>query len=108
MRVRILSESVIALGPGKADLLDAIASTGSISGAARKMGMSYRRAWILVNTMNACFAEPVVGTEKGGAEGGGAELTSTGRRVLKQYRRLATTVQSTFGPLLRVPDTSGR
>ena len=106
VRVRILSESVIALGPGKADLLDAIAETGSISAAARKLRMSYRRAWILVDTMNACFTQPLVGTEKGGAEGGGASLTETGRRVLAQYRELSAAVEATFAPLMRVPTRS--
>jgi len=106
VRVRILSESVIALGPGKADLLDAIVETGSISAAARKLRMSYRRAWILVDTMNACFAQPLVGTEKGGTEGGGASLTETGRRVLAQYRKLAGVVEATFAPLMRIPTSS--
>ncbi|HEV8362088.1 MAG TPA: LysR family transcriptional regulator [Gemmatimonadaceae bacterium] len=106
MRVRILSESVIALGPGKADLLDAIADSGSISAAARKLRMSYRRAWILVDTMNACFVQPLVGTEKGGSEGGGASLTETGRRVLAQYRKLAAVVETTFAPLMRIPTSS--
>ena len=67
VRIRILAESVVALGPGKADLLEGIAATGSISAAAREAGMSYRRAWILVDTMNACFAKPLVMTAKGGA-----------------------------------------
>jgi molybdate transport system regulatory protein len=101
VRVRILADSAVAMGPGKADLLDHIAETGSISAAARRMRMSYRRAWILVDTMNSCFRSPVVATAKGGAEGGGASLTSTGRRVLKRYRALARTVQRDFGSLIR-------
>jgi len=103
VRIRILAESVVALGPGKADLLEGIAATGSISAAAREAGMSYRRAWILVNTMNACFAKPLVTTAKGGAEHGGASLTATGRQVLSRYRRLATLVTKSFAPLLKVP-----
>ena len=103
IRVRILAESVIALGPGKADLLEAIDEAGSISGAARAAGMSYRRAWILVDTMNGCFTSPLVSTAKGGAEGGGARLTPTGRRVLTRYRRLASLVEKSFSSLLKVP-----
>jgi molybdate transport system regulatory protein len=103
VRVRILAESVIALGPGKADLLEAIEKAGSISGAAREAGMSYRRAWILVDTMNACFTKPLVSTAKGGADHGGARLTPTGRQVLTRYRRLAVLVEKSFSPLLRMP-----
>ena len=86
IRVRILAESVIALGPGKADLLDAIAREGSISGAGRAMGMSYRRAWLLVDTMNRCFATSVVAAETGGTRGGGARLTPLGSDVVRRYR----------------------
>jgi molybdate transport system regulatory protein len=64
----------IAFGPGKADLLDAIHDTGSISAAGKKLGMSYRRAWMLVAVMNRCFNEPLVTAAKGGAHGGGAQL----------------------------------
>jgi molybdate transport system regulatory protein len=101
VRVRVLADSSVAMGPGKADLLDAIAETGSISGAARAMGMSYRRAWLLVDTMNSCFRSPLVSTAKGGVEGGGASLTATGRRVLEEYRALAKSVSATFSPLLK-------
>ena len=72
LRVRILIGSATALGPGKVDLLEAIASTGSISAAARAMGMSYRRAWLLVDTMNHCFKSDLVETVVGGPGGGGA------------------------------------
>src|ERR1700742_3528608 len=84
-RLRILSGSEIALGPGKADLLRAIDETGSIAAAARAMRMSYRRAGLLVHTMNECFDPPLVDAVKGGPEGGGAQLTATGRRVLAEY-----------------------
>src|SRR3546814_19521702 len=87
-RIRILLGSAIAIGPGKAALLDAIAETGSIAAAGRRMGMSYRRAWLLVKTMNACFREPLVDATKGGAQGGGARLTATGREVLARYRAM--------------------
>jgi molybdate transport system regulatory protein len=87
-RLRILLGSAIAIGPGKAALLEAIAETGSIAAAGRRMGMSYRRAWLLVKTMNACFREPLVDAVKGGPHGGGAQLTKTGRFVLERYRTM--------------------
>ncbi len=80
----------IAVGPGKAALLEAIDETGSIAAAGRRMGMSYRRAWFLVKTMNACFREPLVDASKGGLHGGGAALTGTGRKVLKRYKAMET------------------
>lgn len=76
------------LGPGKADLLEGIAGTGSIAAAGRQMGMSYKRAWLLVETMNGMFAGPLVVSSKGGRAGGGAELTELGRQVLARYRRI--------------------
>jgi molybdate transport system regulatory protein len=85
-RLRILFGHAIALGPGKADLLEAIAETGSISAAARRMNMSYRRAWLLVDTMNQCFLTPLVGTATGGKGGGGAQITDFGREILQRYR----------------------
>ncbi len=76
------------MGPGKADLLTALAETGSISAAARQMGMSYKRAWYLIDTMNRCFREPVVETVKGGRGHGGARLTAMGQTVLERYRAM--------------------
>jgi molybdate transport system regulatory protein len=87
-RIRILLGSSIAIGPGKAALLQAIGDTGSIAAAGRRMGMSYRRAWVLVKTMNACFREPLIEAAKGGLGGGGARLTATGARVLALYRAM--------------------
>ena len=69
-------------GPGKAQLLERIEAAGSIAAAARTMGMSYRRAWLMVAGMNRCFAEAVVETSHGGRRGGGARVTETGRRVV--------------------------
>ena len=89
-RVRILLGSVIAMGPGKADLLEAIEAEGSISAAARRMGMSYRRAWLLVDTMNQSFREPLVETAAGGKGGGGAQVTDFGRDMLARYRQMET------------------
>ncbi len=77
-----------AMGPGKADLLEAIAETGSISAAGRALGMSYRRAWLLVDEMNKCFREPLVQARLGGAKGGGAQVTELGMEALKRYRAL--------------------
>ena len=101
VRLRILTGSAIAIGPGKADLLHAIDETGSISAAARQMGMSYRRAWLLVDTMNQCFALPLVVTEKGGVDGGGSLLTETGRQVLGHYSELLRLASELFAPYLR-------
>ncbi len=85
-RLRVLLGAAIAIGPGKADLLDAIAVSGSISAAAKRMGMSYRRAWLLVDTMNSCFRAPLVASARGGTGGGGAQLTPLGVEVLARYR----------------------
>ena len=76
------------LGPGKVDLLEAIARKGSISAAAREMDMSYRRAWLLVETMNRSFRQPLVGAAKGGRHGGGAVLTPSGKEALARYRAM--------------------
>jgi len=84
-QIRIMFRKAIAMGPGKADLLRAIDETGSISAAARALGMSYRRAWLLVDTMNQCFKTPVVDTLTGGQKGGGARVTETGHEVLNRY-----------------------
>lgn len=89
-RLRILFGAAIAMGPGKADLLAAIAETGSISAAGRRLGMSYRRAWLLVETMNHCFRTPLVAAVKGGRSGGGAQLTPAGADVLARYRAMET------------------
>lgn len=88
VRLRIVLEPDIAIGPGKADILDGIKATGSIAAAGRRMGMSYKRAWLLVETMNRCFSEPLVATSRGGRDRGGATLTAAGERVLGAYRRM--------------------
>lgn len=88
LRLRILFGSNAMLGPGKADLLDHIRETGSITAAGARMGMSYKRAWGLVETLNTTFRAPVVVTVRGGARGGGAHLTATGLAVLDHYRRI--------------------
>ena len=87
-KLRILFGEDIAIGPGKADLLEAIRDSGSISSAGRKLGMSYKRAWNLADTMNRCFREPLIDTATGGGGGGGAQLTAFGKKVLQSYRRM--------------------
>ncbi|MFZ4808546.1 MAG: winged helix-turn-helix domain-containing protein [Hyphomicrobiaceae bacterium] len=76
------------LGPGKVDLLEAIGQTGSISAGGRSLGMSYRRAWLLVDEVNKMFTRPVIVATTGGPHGGGAELTEFGRAVVAAYRRI--------------------
>jgi molybdate transport system regulatory protein len=88
IKIRIPFGNLSAMGPGKADLLDAIESSGSISAAARNMDMSYKRAWDLVDTMNRCFRQPLVTTATGGSHGGGAQVTEYGREVRRRYRAL--------------------
>ena len=83
--LRILSVKNPAMGPGKARLVSLIADTGSISAAARRMGMSYRRAWQLVEALNKSFDRPVVMTAVGGKRGGGAVVTDFGKRLVKRY-----------------------
>jgi molybdate transport system regulatory protein len=88
IKLRIPYNGVYALGPGKADLLEAIMNSGSISAAAKSMGMSYKRAWDLVDTMNNSFKESLVATATGGSHGGGAQVTAFGKNVLAHYRHI--------------------
>jgi molybdate transport system regulatory protein len=83
-----------AVGPGKVLLLEAIRDQGSISQAARTLGMSYRRAWLLVDDMNRCFREPVVDAQPGGAEGGRATLTRMGATIVRNYRAIEAEAQA--------------
>jgi molybdate transport system regulatory protein len=89
VKVQLFSSKDTAMGPGKADILEAIERTGSISAAGRELGMSYRRTWLLVDTMNRSWVEPLVDTLPGGARTG-AKLTDCGRRVLAGFRGLET------------------
>lgn len=84
------------MGPGKAELLHWLDQTGSISAAARAMGLSYRRAWLMVDTMNRCFAKPLVETAHGGSKGGGAQLSQFGHETLAAYRKLAADLDIGF------------
>lgn len=85
-RLRIYRDASIAIGPGKVDLLEAIAQTGSISAAARQLGMSYRRAWVLVDEMNRALVGPAVTTAAGGVQGGGTALSPLGAKLVQHYR----------------------
>jgi len=88
IKIQIYCGDEIAMGPGKADLLEAILREGSISGAGRALGMSYRRTWLLVDAMNRCWDVPLVETAAGGSKGGGAHVTELGKSVLAHYRAL--------------------
>ena len=92
LKLQVLCDDAIAIGPGKADLLDRIMVTGSISGAARDMGMSYRRAWQLVDVMNRCLLDRLVETNPGRASGG-ARVTELGQRVLQRYRAMQQSIE---------------
>ena len=86
LTVRLDFDAERRLGAGKVALLEAIDQTGSISAAGRVHGMSYRRAWLLVDELNQLFAAPLVAAHHGGAKGGGASLTEEGRRIVALYR----------------------
>ncbi|MDQ5849588.1 MAG: LysR family transcriptional regulator [Pseudomonadota bacterium] len=84
----MLGKGAPAMGPGKAELIDRIAETGSISAAARAMGMSYRRAWQLVEALNKDYRQPIISTAIGGERGGGAKVTPFGKRVVALFRSM--------------------
>jgi len=112
LKLRLLFDGAM-FGPGKADLLEHIRDTGSISAAGRRMGMSYKRAWSLVEEMNAAFAAPLVTAARGGPGGGGAQLTPEGDRALRLYRTIlaraeaaAATEIAALQSMLRPPDIS--
>lgn len=94
LRLRLVFANDIRLGPGKADLLEAIDRTGSISAAGRALGMSYRRAWMLVDEINRLFDKPAVSSNVGGAHGGGAQLTDFGRELVVAWRRVEARVEA--------------
>ena len=100
-RIRIVRGAVIAFGPGKADLLDAIRAKGSIRKAAESLGMSYMRAWHLVQTMNAEFREPVVSTVRGGEGRGGTWVTAAGEAILVLYREMESASLRAMAPTWR-------
>lgn len=90
IRITLVLESGSRIGPGKAALLESIQSTGSISAAARAMGMDYKRAWLLIDSLNQAFMSPAVERATGGPGGGGAVLTPLGSDLVARYRKLET------------------
>ncbi len=90
-RMRITAGDVIAIGPGKIALLEAIVETGSITAAAKSLDMSYRRAWLLLDELNRALRKPAVDSAKGGQHGGGSAITDTGRQLIDLYRRVEST-----------------
>lgn len=98
LRLRLLFGDRLVFGPGKGELLARIAETGSIAAAGRAMGMSYKRAWALVEEMNAAFRLPLVSSARGGAGGGGAHLTDTGREVLAAWQAILPQVEAAAAP----------
>jgi molybdate transport system regulatory protein len=88
LTLRVDFGSSRSIGPGKIRLLEAIERTGSISQAGRSLGMSYRRAWLLIDDMNQCFRHPVVNARPGGSQGGGAVLTEFGAELIRDYRAI--------------------
>ncbi len=97
LTIRIDLASGARIGPGKIALLEAIRSTGSISGAARSLGMSYRRAWLLVEEINQMLRKPAVMAESGGARGGGAVVTPVGERIVDLYRVIESQARTVAG-----------
>ncbi len=88
MRLRVVHDGEIAFGPGKAELLTHLLASRSLTEAARRMGLSYLKAWQLVRVMNASFRTPLVQMSRGGRRGGGATVTAAGRRVLAIYEEM--------------------
>jgi molybdate transport system regulatory protein len=102
LKVQLLCGNEIAMGPGKADLLDAIHEHGSISAAGRVLGMSYRRTWLLVDAMNRCWNDRLVETVAGGGKERGAKVTDAGRQILAAYRDIqASALQAVDGDAYR-------
>lgn len=105
VRLRIyLGPEEHKLGPGKIQLLEAIGERGSISAAARSMGMAYRHAWDLVDDLNHCFESPVVTASPGGREGGGARLTPLGEEIIRRFREMEDSTRRSIGPALAALD----
>ncbi|MFM0734679.1 LysR family transcriptional regulator [Paraburkholderia sediminicola] len=92
-RLRIRSGDAVALGPGKVELLEAVREYGSISAAARSLGMSYRRAWLLIDELNRSLKAPATHSEQGGQSGGGCTLTAVGENIIRLYRDVEVEAQ---------------
>lgn len=100
LRLRILLDPDGHIGPGKVHLLESISRLGSIAAAGRAMGMSYRRAWELVEEMNRIFGQPVAETQAGGRRGGGARLTALGSRVILHFRAAEAAAAAAIVPAM--------
>jgi len=96
-RLRIVLGPDMSIGPGKAAILEEVKATGSIAAAGRSMGMAYKRAWYMVDTMNKSFNEPLIITVKGGKSGGGSCLSELGEEVLKGYRKMEASSAKAIG-----------
>gem|GEM_PF-976696 len=100
-QLRLVADKEIVIGPGKIELLKAIERHGSIAAACREMGLSYKKAWQLLNTMNRHLAAPVINTATGGTQRGGATLTDQGRALIENYHRLMAELEkSPYGHAL--------
>lgn len=100
LTLRIDFDPTRSVGPGKIRLLELIQDTGSISAAGRAMGMSYRRAWLLIDALNHTFTHPVVATRGGGTGGGGASLTPFGASLVQDYRAMEQDARTAIAPRL--------
>ena len=100
-RLRVTTGDVIAIGPGKITLLEAIADTGSITAAAKSLDMSYRRAWLLLDELNRSLKKPAIDSAQGGQAGGGSVVTPAGHELIELYRRVETTAAATCQEDLR-------
>ncbi len=101
LRTRVTIGEQVAIGPGKVELLEAVASEGSISAAARSIGMSYKRAWLLIDELNRGLREPATETAQGGERGGGARLTRCGEQVVRHYRQAEADAMRAGAPQMR-------
>jgi molybdate transport system regulatory protein len=101
IRVRVDFNAASSIGPGKIALLEAIARSGSLSQAARNLGMSYRRAWLLISSLNGMFSKTVANATTGGSGGGGMQLTPFGESLIKSYRKLERDVEKQAAIQLR-------
>lgn len=108
LKLSIVLGSGARFGPGKAALLESIRDTGSISAAARGMGMSYKRAWLLLDSINGAFEQPAVAAATGGHRGGGARLTGFGRDLLERYRRMEARTQADLADDLATLEAAAR
>ena len=108
LKFSIVLASGARFGPGKSALLESIRDTGSISAAARGMGMSYKRAWLLIDSINQAFEQPAVAAATGGQGGGGARLTAFGLGLLERYRRMEARIEAEFADDLSALEAAAR